>query len=340
MISFLNDYAEGCHPQILEALGRNNIEPAAGYGEDRWTQEAKQLLRDATGLGHDEIYFLAGGTLTNAVAMAALLRPHEAVLTASSGHIVRHEAGAIEATGHRVITVPEFHGKVSVEGLLVALKHNAMAPHMAKPRLLYISQSTEFGTVYSDAELVALREFCRAHDLLLFVDGARLANAVVGSDVDLRRLSDLADVFWLGGTKAGALLGEALVFCNPQLATGFAYIQKQRGALLAKGRLVGIGFTELLQDGLIFDLAKHANQKARALVQGLEAAGCELAAPCETNQVFAQVPSKNVESLAQRFLFHRWSESEDGQRTTIRLVTSWATSQTNVDRFLEALEAL
>lgn len=335
VISFRNDYAQGCHPAILQALAEYNLVQAEGYGEDPWTAQAQAVIRAEAGCPKAQVHLLAGGTSTNAIALASLLRAHEAVVSATTGHIVRHEAGAIEATGHRVILAASKQGKLEPAAVQAALEQNAMGPHMVKPRVLYISQTTEFGTVYTHAEIAALRSLCDAHDLLLFVDGARMAQACQAGGPSLAELAKLADAFWIGGTKAGGLLGEALVFPNPKLVPDFAYVQKQRGGLLAKGRLLGITFVELFRDKRIYELASHANQMAQKLAQGIKDAGHELAMPCESNQVFARLPSAVVESLESKFAFHRWGQ--EGDRVTIRLVTSWASRPEETELFLEVL---
>lgn len=335
MKSFRNDYAQGCHPAILAALAEQNLVQADGYGEDPWTAQAKALIQEQCACPKAQVHFLSGGTLTNAVALASLLRPHEAVVSASSGHIVRHEAGAIEASGHRVILVEQVQGKVLPERLCEALDQNAMGPHMAKPRVLYLSQTTELGTVYSTQELLTLKEICAARGLLLFVDGARMAQACVAGGPSLAQMAGIAHAFWIGGTKAGGLLGEALVFPDPTLVPEFAYLQKQRGALLAKGRLLGTTFVELFREGRIFELARHANAMAQRLAQGVQDAGYELAMPCQSNQVFARLPFAVVERLETQFGFHRWESQADD--IVIRLVTSWASVEDEVDAFLAAL---
>lgn len=337
MISFRNDYAQGCHPAILEALGRENLVHADGYGDDPWTAQAIGMIRDELGCPEAQVHLLSGGTLTNLAALASLLRAHEAVISAASGHIVRHEAGAIEATGHRVILVEPEQGKVRVQALLEGLAQNAMGPHMAKARVLYLSQTTELGTVYSHEELLELKEVCRAKGLLLFVDGARMAQACAAGGPCLAQMAKLADAFWIGGTKAGGLLGEALVFPDPNLAPEFAYVQKQRGGLLAKGRLLGITFVELFREGRIYELARHANAMAQRLAQGIQDAGHTLDMPCQSNQVFACLPEAKVQRLEKHFAFHRWGVK--GDELVLRLVSSWATRDDDVDRFLDVLRA-
>ena len=274
--SFLDDYSEGCHPQILESLAKTNMIQQIAYGEDEYSKEARKLIQAHMGDMDPDVYFIAGGTLANIVTISSCLRPHEAVIAANSGHIVVRETGAIEATGHKIITLPVKKGKLTPRDIQSAVESNAHSPHMAKPRLVYVSNATELGTLYSKAELTALSQTCRASGLLLFVDGARLGAALTANSNDLRLkdLAELCDVFWIGGTKAGALLGEAVVIPNKAIAIDFSFHIKQRGALMAKGRLLGIQFLELFRNELFFTVSKRANALAQLLSEGVIAAGC------------------------------------------------------------------
>ncbi|KAF6829356.1 threonine aldolase [Colletotrichum plurivorum] len=266
--------------------------------------------------------------------ITSCLRPHEAVIAPDAGHIVVREAGAIEATGHKLITIPHKDGKLTVEGICAAaLDKNAHFPHMAKPRLVYLSNATELGTVYSKTELAAISRLCRERGLLLFLDGARLAAALAADRTDsltLRDVAELTDIFWIGGTKVGALMGEAIVIGNPALASDFAFHVKQRGGLLAKGRVLGVQFLELFRSGLFLDLAAHANRMAALLSSGISQAGYEMAAVTETNQVFPMLPDGLVAKLEESYVFYVW-EKVDGDRAVIRLVTSWATDREQVE---------
>lgn len=337
---FLDDYSEGAHPKVLELLARTNLEQHAGYGEDALSRDAAALLRDAARAPGAAVHFLSGGTQCNLVALAALLRPYESVVAADTAHILVHETGAIEATGHKIHALPSRDGKLEADAIreLVAGHRDE---HMVVPRVVYLSQATEAGTVYRRAELEAIATACRELGLFLYVDGARLAPALASRacDVDLPTLATLADLFYLGGTKNGALLGEALVVVNPALQSGFRHHLKQRGALLAKGRLLGAQFAALLRDGLFLQLAGHANAQAARLASGLQALGLPLLAEPETNQVFPILADGQVERLAGICRFHRWSPAGEG-RTAIRLVTSWATPAEAVDRLLADLEHL
>lgn len=336
MHSFQNDYSEGAHPRILDALGRTNLEQTIGYGNDPYTEEAARLIRAQICHSDAQVHFLAGGTQTNLVALSAFLRPHEAVISADTGHINVHETGAIEATGHKVLTVPALDGKLTPEHVLSVLRAHT-DEHMVKPRTVYISHSTELGTCYTKAELIALRECCLASGLLLYLDGARLGSALCCSDLTLSDIAALTDAFYIGGTKNGALFGEALVITNLSLATDIRYIVKQRGGMLAKGRILSLQFVELFRDGLYFEIAAHANGMADRLREGIRRAGCAFLSESPSNQVFPIFPDELVQKLSGQFRFEVWSKP-DKAHTCIRLVTSWATQGEAVDAFLHSLE--
>ena len=331
-ISLRNDYSEGAHPRLLQALAVASAEINRGYGLDAHSARAAALIRDRLARDAD-VHFLAGGTQTNLVALAAFLRPHEAVIAPASGHIATHETGAIEASGHKVLTVATTDGKLSPDLILPCLEGHH-SEHMVKPRLVYISNTTEWGTVYNATELQALGAFCRARDLLLYVDGARLASALTtpDNDVDLPLLAAEADAFYIGGTKNGALLGEALVIVNPALRTEFRHVIKQRGAMLAKGMVVGAQFEALFEDGLYFVLATHANVMAERLREVLQQAGVPLAVDSPSNQVFPVLPDAVVERLREQVEFETWERRGDGT-TVIRLMTSWATPESAIEAF-------
>ncbi|PPT94610.1 threonine aldolase [Xanthomonas arboricola pv. arracaciae] len=339
-ISFRNDYSEGAHPRLLQALAQASAEQNAGYGTDRHTARAVALIRSAVAQAQAEVHLLVGGTQTNLTAIAAFLRPHQAVIAVEAGHIATHETGAIEATGHKVLTVPALHDKLT-PALIQPLLDVHGNEHMVQPRLVYISNSTESGTIYSRAELEALSRFCREHDLLLYLDGARLGAALTaeGNDLDLPTIAALTDAFYIGGTKNGALLGEALVIVTPALQADFRYLIKQRGALLAKGMLLGSQFATLFEDGLFFELAAHANAMAQRLRAGLLAAGAQFTSDSPTNQQFIAVSAAQAEQLARRYDFERWETRSDG-RLVIRFVTSWATTPAAVDRLCADVAAL
>ena len=336
--SFRDDYSEGAHPSILEALSETNLVQQEPYGDDEYSAEARELIRGHMGGADPDIWFVASGTVANTLCISCALRPHEAVIAPATGHIAGHETGAIESAGHKVITAPPLDGKLTPESIGAALEANSLFPHMAKPRMVYISNATETGTLYTKAEMAAIAGLCRSSGLLLLVDGARIGMALAGgrNDLSLADIAGMADIFWIGGTKAGALLGEAVVIPNPELARDFDFQLKQRGTLLAKGRVLGLQFRELFRDGLYFDLAGHANAMAARLAAGLGAKGVALAAETETNQVFPVMGNKQVEALRKRFDFHVWEPAGEG-RSTIRLVSSWATPGKAVDGLLGAL---
>jgi threonine aldolase len=338
--SFLDDYSEGAHPAILKALTETNLVQQTAYGNDSYSQEARDFMLAYMGDADPDIWFVASGTLVNILCIASALRPHEAVIAAASGHIVVRETGAIEATGHKIITVPPENGKLTAESIRATLDANAHFPHMAKPRLVYISNATETGTVYTKSELTEISNLCRARDLLLFVDGARLGAALAAdkNDLTLADIVDLADIFWVGGTKVGALLGEAIVIPNPALRADFEFHIKQRGALLAKGRILGIQFRELFRDGLFFDLSSHANAMARRLSDAMAEQGLDFAAETESNQLFPILPNDLIERLKEQFDFYVW-EPFDNTRSVTRFVTSWATEEACVDRLLASLNS-
>ncbi|PHH82594.1 hypothetical protein CDD82_5519 [Ophiocordyceps australis] len=334
--SFLDDYGEGAHPDVLEALVASNGTQEAGYGKDRYSAEARAHIRRHLGddAGDVGIFFVPGGTSANAISIAACLRPHEAVIATSSAHIVTRETGAVEATGHKIINAPPVNGKLTPDAIVKALDENWHYPHMARPRLVYISNATEIGTVYSAQELRALRRLCDERRLLLFMDGARLGAALTSpvNDVSLPDVLRLTDIFWIGGTKNGALLGEAVVVKDPSLALDYDFYVKQHGSLLAKSRVMGVEFAQLFRDKLYFDLARDANAAAHKLSRAVLGAGFALHAPTETNQVFAVVPLALIKMLQHHFLFYLW-EKHDAGCGVIRLLTTWATEPAQVEKF-------
>ncbi|KAJ5101718.1 Aromatic amino acid beta-eliminating lyase/threonine aldolase [Penicillium alfredii] len=333
--SLMDDYSEGAHPQILEALLRTNSTQQVSYGGDEYSNAARQLIREKINCTGDEadIFFVPSGTSANLISIASCLRPYEAVITLDSGHIACKEAGAIEATGHKLIVVPAVDGKMTPTYLQKAIQQNQFFPHMAKPRLLYLSNASETGTVYTKCELSSLAAICKNASLLLLMDGARLGTALCSTknDMTLRDIFDLTDIFWIGGTKAGALMGEAIVV-KKDLAEGFVFHLKQHGALLAKGRTLGVQFVELFRSGLFFALASHANHMARKISACFESLGYPLAADTETNQVFVVLPELLVRRLQERFRFYIW-EQRDDEQAVVRIVTSWATDEVQVDKF-------
>ena len=337
MHSFMNDYSEGAHPRILELITKSNFQQNKGYGEDVHSQRAREYIRRAIKRENVDIHFIPGGTMTNLLVISALLRPHQCVISADTGHINVHETGAIEASGHKVIAVPSVGGKLTPGSIQAALDyHNS--EHMVQPKMVYISNSTELGTIYSKAELTAIHDICRQNGLILFLDGARIGSAVMAktNDLSLEDIAGLVDIFYIGGTKNGALLGEALVICRDDLKKDFRYLIKQRGALMAKGFVIGIQFEALFQDELFYQLADHANKMAEMVAGALKKYGYSFyVEPC-TNQLFPIIPNSIMGKLSDEFEFFV-QERINQDETVIRLVTSWATTQESVDSLTEFL---
>lgn len=336
--NFLDDYSEGCHPAILEALAETNLSQQIAYGLDEYSERAKQAIHGKLNNGNAHIYFVSGGTQANLIVASASLRSHEAVISADIGHVLGHEAGALEATGHKIISMKTSNGKLDPATLQMALDNHTAVPHVVKPKLVYISNATEIGTIYMKGELEALSEFCREHDLYLFLDGARLGSALCSwkNDLSLEDISRLTDVFYIGGTKNGALLGEAIVVNNPQLNEDFAFHIKQRGALLSKGRLLGVQFLALFSHDLYFELASRANRLSEKLAEAFVAKGYGLLDETQTNQIFPILPNGLIERLGESFAFYVW-QKVDEERSVVRLVTSWATDEQMVDGLIELI---
>ncbi len=334
--SFKNDYSEGVHPRILEALSSSNLEQQDGYCDDKYSLEAKVHIRKKIQNSNAEVFFLSGGTQANLIVIASMLRPFESVIAATTGHICIHETGAIEATGHKVNTIYSNNGKLEASDIQrVVDEHKNEPPHMVQPRLVYISNSTEIGTIYQKHELEALSAVCKANNLYLYMDGARLGSALTAAtnDISLPELSALLDAFYIGGTKNGGLIGEAIVINNPVFIADFPYHLKQRGALLGKGRIFGIQFREFFKDSLYFELADHANKMAQKLTDGIKEAGYSFLTDSPTNQIFPIFPIQIIEELGKNYEFYVWKKLDDNS-SAIRLVTSWATNEEAVDGFI------
>lgn len=335
MLYFRNDYGAGAHPAVLEALCRTNGELTAGYGADCHCLAAAETIRELCRSPEAEVHFLVGGTQVNGTAIGAFLRSWEAAAAASTGHICVHEAGAIEHGGHKILPIPSRDGKLTPE----MLRSNLGGPvneHQVIPRLVYISNTTEVGAVYTAAELSALREACDGLGLLLYCDGARLGSAMDAGGTSFADYARTCDAFTIGGTKNGLLFGEALVIVNPALGPGFRNCMKQQGAMLAKGRLLGVQFEAVLRDGLYLELAAHANRLAGRLAEGLTARGIPLLVPAESSQVFPILPDAAVDALRESAEFEV-ERKLDGGRTCIRFVTAWHTAEEDVDALLELL---
>ncbi|MBI6871967.1 threonine aldolase family protein [Clostridium aciditolerans] len=340
MYSFKNDYSEGAHPRIINALVESNLEQTPGYGEDSYTEKAVEILKQKIKRDDVDIHLFVGGTQTNLTAISAFLRPHEAAIAANTGHILVHETGAIEATGHKVISIDVSDGKLRPEDIKPALDAHT-DEHMVKPKLVYISNSTEIGSIYTKNELEQLSKFCKENKLFLYMDGARLGSALCSeeNDMELSDLGRLVDAFYIGGTKNGALIGEAMVICHDSLKEDFRFHIKQKGALLAKGRLLGIQFLELFRDDLYFDLARHANKMADLLKNEISRAGYKFLINSPSNQIFPILPDRLIEKLEENYSFYIW-EKVDPDNSAIRLVTSWATKEENVLAFIKELKSV
>lgn len=343
MIYFRNDYSEGAHPKVLQALVESNLVSTPGYGCDEYCACARELLRERFACPNADVHFLVGGTQTNLTAAAAFLRPWEAVIAADTGHIAVHETGAIEATGHKVYVVPGVDGKLTPDAVRTAVRDHQTGTeeHMVLPRMVYVSDSTELGTIYTRAELQALSDTCRELGLYLYLDGARMAMALTaqGNDLVPEDFAQLCDAFYLGGTKNALPFGEALVIVNNALKPYFRNVMKQHGGMLAKGRLLGVQFAAILQDDLWLQTARHANELAQRLAAALTAMGVPLYAASPTNQVFPIFTNAQVEALRQDFSFE-FIARVDEDHSAIRFVTSWATRPEDVETLLEAVRAL
>lgn len=337
--SFKNDYSEGCHPRILAALSETNIVQQNGYGLDDYCAEAEKLIQQKINNSTSKVYFLSGGTQANLIVISAFLRPHESVISAETGHIYTNETGAIEATGHKIHAASTSDGKLSVEHIRKILAEHQNKPHQLKQKLVYISNSTEVGTVYSKKELQNLSEFCRESNLYLFMDGARLGHSLTSenNDLTLEDIAGLTDAFYLGGTKNGALIGEAIVINNADLQQEFAFHMKQKGALLAKGRLLGIQFQELFKGNLYFDLASIANQQAMKIKKAFQEKGFNFLSETFTNQIFPILSEIQIEKLSINYDFYVWKKIDE-KSSAIRIITSWATKDDVVENFIEEIK--
>lgn len=338
MLYFRNDYGAGAHPAVLEALVKTNLELTAGYGTDPYSAQAADAIRDLCRCRGAAIHFLMGGTQVNKTVIGAFLRPYEAAVAAESGHICVHESGAIEQDGHKILHLPSPDGKLTPQLLRSALK-GPFNEHTVIPRLVYISNTTELGTVYGQSELRALRTVCDELGLLLYCDGARLGSAMAAGGATFPDYAETCDAFTIGGTKNGLLFGEALVIVNPALQEGFRNCMKQQGAMLAKGRLLGVQFGAILRDGLYLELSVHANAMAKRLADGLEALRVPLLVPADSNQVFPILPDSVVTALERQAEFET-ERKIDGSHTCIRFVTAWHTTEKDVEALLDLTGSL
>ena len=344
MKRFESDYLEGAHPDVLRALIETNGEQTPGYGEDPHCEAARALLRERCALPEGEVQFLVGGTQVNRTVIASILRPHQGVVAADTGHIAAHETGAIENSGHKVLTVPNTDGKIAaaqVEELCRAHYADASFEHTVQPGMVYISNPTEFGTVYTRGELEALHAVCKARHLPLFIDGARLGAALYSPvcDYTLADMAHMCEVFTIGGTKMGLLFGEAAVFSAPELAKDFRYFIKQNGGMLAKGRLLGVQFDALFTDDLYFRIARHANIMAKKIHAIFEENGYSFLFDSPTNQQYPIMSDAELAELGKDFGYEYW-ERVDAAHSAVRFCASWATTQENVDALRAAVQAL
>ena len=338
------DYNEGAHPKILEALQKSNFEQTEGYGMDIYCKNAAEIIKAKCNREDLDVHFLVGGTQTNLTVVSAALRPHQGVLCAETGHVNLHETGAIEATGHKVIVVPSKNGKLCAAEVLKVYKahwNDDTHEHIVQPKMVYISNPTEVGTIYSKQELADLYSVCKDNGLYLYVDGARLGYGLCaeGNDLDLPTLASLCDVFYIGGTKIGALFGEALVIRSEGLKEDFRYILKQKGGMLAKGRLLGIQFKTLFTDDLYFKMSIHANNMAKKIKEALLNKDIKVLIDSNTNQQFPILNNSIIEKLKKKYNFAIW-QKVDQDNTAVRFCTSWATKEEDVEQLINDIKKL
>ena len=344
MIYFQCDYAEGCHPRLLEALSKTNMAQTPGYGEDDFCASAREKIRAACQAPEADVHFLVGGTQTNTTVIASILKSYQGALCAETGHINCHETGAIEATGHKVLPLPSQDGTITGAQVREAVEAHYANPsheHIVQPGMVYISYPTESGTLYSKSQLTELYKTCQELGLPLFIDGARLGYGLTAPacDMTLPELARLCDVFYIGGTKCGALFGEAVVIMNPALKQDFRYHIKQRGGMLAKGRLLGVQFDALFTDNLYFDICRQANEYAQAIIDAFEKVGVPVAMVSPTNQQFVILTKAQQELLGEKYAWEEWEPLPDG-RDMVRFCTSWATQKENVDALIADISRL
>ena len=341
MILFNSDYTEGAHPRILERLMETNLEQTTGYGEDAYCEAAREAIRKVCDAPEADVHFLVGGTQANFTVISSALKPYQGVLCADTGHINVHETGAVEACGHKVLALPGKDGKITAEQIRNAHDlhwSDESHEHIAQPKMVYISHPTELGTLYTKGELEEIGRVCRECGLYLFLDGARLGYGLMapGTDVTIADIAKICDVFYIGGTKVGALFGEAVVIMNPQLKPDFRYCIKQKGGMLAKGRLLGIQFLELFRDGLYFEIAKHAIDMAMIIKEGLKEKGYSFFMDSVTNQQFIMIEDEKLEKIREKYGV-TYQQRYDETHSVIRLCTSWATTEENVRSLLADL---
>ena len=340
MLSFESDYNQGAHPEILRRLCETNFETTSGYGADKFCDTAKEKIKAACEYQNAEVHFLTGGTQTNAIVIDSLIRPYDGVIAAETGHIATHEAGAIEYTGHKVLTIPQHNGKISPYELreyLHSFSIDENRSHMVQPGIVYISHPTEYGTLYTKAELTEISEICSSYSIPLYMDGARLGYGLASLDADLTLpdIARLCDAFYIGGTKVGALFGEAIVFTK-NAPKNFMTITKQHGALLAKGRLLGIQFDTLFTDGLYFEISKNAIEKSELMKEIFKEKGYSFYMETSTNQQFILLENSQMEALKEKVAFSFW-ERTDENHSVVRFATSWATTDEDIENLKAVL---
>ena len=340
MISFRNDYSEGAHPSVLEAISEHNFETTCGYSMDPFCQQAADTVRALTACPDADVHFIVGGTLANTIVISAALRPWEGVIAATTGHINVHETGAIESSGHKVCAIEAPDGKLTPALVreVMRIHCDGKDEHLVLPRMVYLSDATELGTIYTKSELAALHDVCREFGLYLFLDGARMPAALVaeGNDLDITDFGKYCDAFYIGGTKNGLLFGEAVVITNNDLKPHFRNMIKQRGGMFAKGFLFGVQFCAYFKDGLWLDLARHAVTQAQRIAKAAEEKGYTLYAKSPTNQVFIVLSREKIAELEQKFAFEAFGHVDD-EHEVMRFVCSWATKEESVDALIASL---
>lgn len=341
MIRFDCDYLEGAHPKILKRIVETNYEQTAGYSNDEYSKSAIEKIKNICSNENIDVHMLVGGTQTNLTVISSILRPYQGVISADTGHINVHETGAIESCGHKVITVENSEGKITgkqIKKIVKAHFNNDAPEHTVMPKLVFVSLPTECGTNYTKKELEEIYNVCKENKLYLYIDGARLGYGLVAKDTDIniKDIANLCDVFYIGGTKQGALFGEAVVIVNDDLKKDFRYNIKQKGAMLAKGRLLGIQFDTLMTNNLYFNISKQAVDLAMKIRQALISKGYKLLYNSYTNQQFVVMPNQKLQELSKEFKFFKWQEMDENN-TVVRICTSWATTEENVDKLIEKL---
>lgn len=334
-ISFKNDYSEGAHPSILSALAQSNLEQQNGYGLDNYTKDAVEKIQNKLQSPSSKIILVSGGTQANLLCLSAFLQSYESIIACDTAHITDSEAGAIEATGHKIHLAQNVDGKISPQDIINIATRYTNFPHQVKPRLVFISNATELGTIYSLQELKTIYETCQQLGLFLYMDGARLGQAISSKENDIlwKDFAQYTDAFYIGGTKNGALLGEAIVINNPLLQQGIEYHIKQKGALLAKGRLLGIQFKTLFENNLYEELGTYANEQAMRIKTALEQKNISFLSESSTNQIFPILTEKQIQLLSEKFDFYIWRKLSE-ETSAIRLITSWATPKEHIDTFI------